>query len=226
MKIALLVAMTKELNLILPYVKDIKKETFEGTTYYLGTLCSHDVILAHCGIGKVNAAIGTYQLITRYHPDLMLNSGVACGFGENSKPGDIFIATEVTYHDVWCGFDSKYGAADGFPQFMKCDEQIINLAHKNIINAIYGLICSGDIFISKKSEALEIMSHFPQVKAGDMESGAIAQTCLMLGVPFNIIRIISDNPSTGNNSNEYKDFWEKAPENTFETLLKILQSLK
>ena len=88
-----------------------------------------------------------------------------------------------------------------------------------------GLVCSGDKFISTAEEISFICSRFPGVKAVDMESASIAQTCLIYGTPFAIIRIVSDTPGKGENIEQYKDFWVTAPQKSFHVLKLILDKL-
>lgn len=48
--------------------------------YVKGTLSDgKELILQHCGMGKVNSTIGATLLIRQYHPDLIISSGVAGG---------------------------------------------------------------------------------------------------------------------------------------------------
>ena len=57
---------------------------------------------------------------------------------------------------------------------------------------MFGLICTGDKFVSTPAEIAFIRSYFPDVKAVDMESAAIARVCMMTGTPFGIVRVVSD----------------------------------
>ena len=90
----------------------------------------------------------------------------------------------------------------------------------------YGLICSGDKFISKAEEISEIKSHFPDTIAVDMESASIAQVCYMKNVPVLVVRVISDTPGCDNdNAKQYDNFWETAPEHTFKVLTEVLNTI-
>jgi len=226
MTIAIIAAMGKELDLLLPYLENQCKVILDGLEYYEGTLHGHKTVMMQCGIGKVNSAIRTYRLIKEFKPDLVINSGVAGGASKEMKPLTIFIAEKVSYHDVWCGPGTKYGAADGFEQFLMTCDKIIQIAINNIGNAVYGLICSGDKFISSKKEIEDIRKEFPEVKAVDMESASIGQVCEMTNIPFNIIRVISDNPEDGDNSAQYNSFWDEAPKATFKAILTIISHIK
>ena len=69
-----------------------------------------------------------------------------------------------------------------------------------------GLICTGDRFITNRTELDAIKRRFPAGLVVDMESAAIAQTCYLYGVPFLSFRIISDTPGVEDHSSQYADF--------------------
>lgn len=228
MKIILLAAMSKELRLIknlMVDIKDISDDNMPET--FAGKIGEHDVIATRCGIGKVNSALKTMQLINEFKPDLVINSGVAGGVG-NTVPGDVLVADGISYHDVWCGPGTSYGAADGLPVVMKPDIRLIALAktlNDSDSKVLIGHICSGDKFISKPEEVKLIKDLFPDTMAVDMESASIMQTCFLAGVPCNIVRVISDTPGEGNNIDQYQNFWEIAPEKTFKLVSKLISML-
>lgn len=225
MRIAILVAMDKELNLLLSIMPDNNVVTINGKVYYQGDIGGKDIIVGKCGIGKVNAAINTYRLIETLKPDLVINSGVAGGAGTDINIGEVLIADKVAYHDVWCGPGTSYGAADGFDAFLLPASDIIEKGKEKLDNVKFGLICSGDKFISKVEEVEEIREHFPDVLAVDMESAAIAQTCGLCNIPFIIIRVMSDTPGKGDNVDQYRDFWSTAPERTFECIERVIEEI-
>ncbi|MDE7381649.1 MAG: 5'-methylthioadenosine/adenosylhomocysteine nucleosidase [Muribaculaceae bacterium] len=227
MKIGILVAMDKELRLLLHVMGELVEQTVDGSKMYCGNIGSHEVIVAKCGIGKVNSALTTLTLINFFNPDLVINSGVAGGAGNGVKIGQLLVADKVCYHDVWCGPGTDEGAADGCDRFIKTDTKIVELAHRllNPEDTVYGLICSGDRFIASAEEVRSIRSRFPEVKAVDMESASIAQVCFMKGKLFNILRIVSDTPGEGENIEQYQNFWGEAPFKTFEAVKILLESL-
>lgn len=227
MKIAIVSAMEKERRLIAPMLTNSHTQNADGLQVTEGRMGTNKLLLAKCGIGKVNAAINTYKIIKKFHPDLLINTGVAGGASLQTEIGDLLVADYVAYHDVWCGPGTQPGVADGMDVFMECNERVINLAHELFDGKRLqvGLICSGDQFISEKEEVTRIHTLFPQVLAVDMESAAIAQVCCMEGVKFNIIRVISDTPGSGRNMEEYKNFWTEAPEKTFHAVEELLKRL-
>lgn len=224
MKIALIVAMSKEMKLLLPLINNRVENKLNDLVLVSGLIGPHEVCAMQCGIGKVNSAVRTWCLIDEFHPDLVINTGVAGGAAQDMKPLDVIVATGVTYSDVWCGPGTEFGAAYGFDKILIPSGLLVDQA-RQCGGAKFGLICSGDMFISKTEEVERIAAQFPEVKAVDMESGSIAQVSVMCGVPFGVIRVISDNPLSGVNIAQYEDFWGKAPEATFALLSEILEKL-
>ncbi len=93
MKIGIIVAMSKELALLLHNIEDESRVTVNNRNFYIGRIGRHEVVLAQCGIGKVNAAVGTLTLIENFHPSLIINTGVAGGTGTGARVMDIVAAT-------------------------------------------------------------------------------------------------------------------------------------
>ena len=214
--------MDKEVDLLINLLDNIKELKNSSGSVWQGNIHAHNVFISKCGIGKVNSALNAYRLITEYKPDFVINSGVAGGAGV--PVGSLLIADKVAYHDVWCGPGTKYGQADGIPLYILPDSRISG--NFSDIDCFRGLSCSGDKFISTEEEINFIKFKFPDVKAVDMESASIAQTCFILGIPFTIIRVVSDTPGAGENIFQYKDFWENAPKKTFSVLSEILRLLE
>ena len=225
MKIAILVAMDKELNLFLNLMPDHKEIRIGGKKYFTGKIGDKEIIAGKCGIGKVNAAINTIILINSFHPELVINTGVAGGASNRINIGDVLVSDRIAYHDVWCGPGTEYGNADGFDKYFIPSKEILKQAFKTNSDIKTGLICSGDKFIHTAEEVDEIKKHFPDVLAVDMESAAIAQSCEVSNVPFVVIRVMSDTPGEGDNVEQYKNFWSEAPEKTFNCVESLIKSL-
>lgn len=221
MKIAIIAAMSKELNLLLPLIENHSTVTINDTTFHLGRMEGHDVIAVKSGIGKVNAAIATLTLIDNFHPSLVINTGVAGGTGVTHIL-DVVIPDRVAYHDVWCGPGTIPGQAAGCPLYFECP---LPAALVQELGARRGILASGDIFVSKAEEVEKILSIYPDAVAVDMESAAIAQVCALKSVPFVAIRVISDTPGDADNIAQYANFWDDAPQTTFNILIHLLARL-
>lgn len=223
MKIAIIVAMDKEMSLLLPMLENAAIEIRDDITYHTGNIGSHHVAVAKCGIGKVNAALSATSLINAFAPELVINSGVAGGTGAGASVLDVVAADRVAYHDTWCGPGTDPGDADGCPRFFTPPSPVIEAAA--LSDTIHGLICSGDRFISRAEEVEAIRNLYPDAVAVDMESAAIAHACHRRGVDFLSLRVISDTPGAADNISQYDNFWDKAPQSTFNTLIKLLEEI-
>ena len=203
MKIAIITAMDKEISL-------------------LRKLETSDVFVTASGIGKVAAALKTAEIIHNHHPDLIINSGVAGGLSPSLEIGDVVCGTEVSYHDVWCGEPNLYGQVQGFPPCYQSSSRFLPYLNANVKK---GLIVSGDKFISSPEGQADILKHFPDALAVDMESAAVAQTCYIYHTPCLILRLISDTPGVEHHQKQYDRFWETAAEKSFANLKEILFKL-
>ena len=211
MKIGIIVAMHKELELLLPLLQDSEESRMGGCEFHRGKVGPHDVIAMQCGIGKVNAAIGTLTLINAFLPDYVINSGVAGGADKSVSVMDVVAGARVAYHDV--------------PLYFKGSKRLLDLIPER--DGIHkGVICSGDQFIDKKEDVERIKGNFAEALAVDMESGAIAQVCHLNKVPFLALRVISDSPGASHdNTKQYLDFWQDAPRETFNLVRDIITKL-
>lgn len=221
MKIAIIAAMTKELQLLLPLIEDHSTISINDYTYHTGRIGPHEVVAVRSGIGKVNAAVAVLTLIENFHPALVINTGVAGGTG-GAAIMDVVIPDRIAYHDVWCGPGTVPGQAADAPLFFECplSDRIVDS-----LGARRGILASGDIFVSRPEEVEHILALYPEAVAVDMESAAIAQVCHIKNVPFVCVRVISDTPGAADNIAQYENFWEDAPRHTFETMRALLARL-
>lgn len=225
MKIGIIVAMRKELDLLLPLLKDSEESRMSGFEFHRGKIGKHDVMVMQCGIGKVNAAMGSLMLVNHFAPNFVINSGVAGGADKSVSVMDVVAGARVAYHDVWCGPESELGRVQGLPLYFEGAKKLLDLMpERDDIHK--GLICSGDQFIDKMEDVERIKGNFPDALAVDMESGAIAQVCHLCQVPFLALRVISDSPGASHdNTRQYLDFWTDAPQETFMLLKDIINRL-
>ena len=225
MNIGIIVAMSKELRLLLPLLNNRAESQIDGLMFHKGEIGNNTVVAMQCGIGKVNAALGTLTMIKNFDIDLIINSGVAGGADRSVNVMDIVIGERVAYHDVYCGPESTLGAVQGFPLYYHASTKVLNnLPDADSLRS--GLICSGDQFIDTMEQIDRIKNMFPDALAVDMESAAIAQTCHLYNKDFISMRVISDSPGAShNNALQYENFWETAPEHTFNVLHHIILNI-
>ena len=191
------------------------------------------VILQKSGIATVNAAIQAVEMIRQYKPDCIISSGCAGGNGDDVNIQDVVVSTELVYHDVYCGTaigHSIYGQVQGLPPRFPADPYLLQKAQQlSIVNSQFsihpGLIVTGDWFVDTKEKMREIVGHFPEAKAVDMESCAIAQVCYIYKVPFISFRVISDIPLRDTDASQYHDFWNTIAQNSFHVTRTFIESL-
>lgn len=180
-----------------------------------------------CGIGKVNAAAGTVELIRNFAPDCIISTGVAGGIDTCLNVMDVVASRQIVYHDVWCGEGNAYGQIQGLPLFFSGNDTLYDCALSlDTETPIHGgLICTGDKFITDANELKDIKRNFPEGLAVDMESAAIAQICYLYKVPFISFRIISDTPGAEQHLEQYKNFWGEMADRSFHVTETFLKSL-
>ena len=215
MKIGIIVAMDKELRQL--------QQLFDDA----------HVRVEKCGIGKVNAALGAQRMINEFQPDVIISSGCAGGNGDDVNVQDVVVSTELAYHDVYCGTaidnSTQYGQVQGLPARFQADKRLLDCARQlhpsDAMKIIPGLIVTGDWFVDSREKMRDIISHFPEAKAVDMESCAIAQTCFINKVPFISFRVISDIPLRDTDASQYHDFWNTVADHSFQVTKNFVTSI-
>lgn len=223
MKIALFYAMTGEITSILP--PDPRPiETAAGVPFY----AIDTGIIACCGgIGKVNAAMAAQLCIDRYHPDLILNAGVAGSFLD-LPIGTVVLAESFLQHDVDTspigdpvGLVSTVNRID-FPTSRL--DLAKSLLDRLAIPYVTGRVASGDAFMVKGERADWVARTFSPTLC-EMEGGAVAQVCLRNGVDFMALKSVSDRLCMENSPGEFFSFGE-AMEQLNRMVLPFAQALR
>ncbi|WP_049218626.1 5'-methylthioadenosine/S-adenosylhomocysteine nucleosidase [Proteus mirabilis] len=197
MRVGVIGAMEQEVKLLREQIENCEIVSRGGCEIYTGKINGVDVALLKSGIGKVAAAIGTTLLLEHFRPDVVINTGSAGGLDAKLNVGDIVVSTEVRYHDAdVTAFGYEPGQMAQCPPAFIADPKLVNIAQECIgslkLNAVRGLICSGDAFINGAEPLARIRRTFPEVVAVEMESTAIGHVCHQFDTPFVVVRAISD----------------------------------
>lgn len=233
MNIGIIVAMDKEFAQLKSLLAGATTESRHGKDFVTGTIGHHTLTLQQCGIGKVNAAIGTVEMITACAPDLVISTGVAGGADCTLNVQDVVIGTEYTYHDAYCGDACAPGQLQGMPAryrmadtlhaaIAKTEKECLGRGENRLRK---GLIVSGDWFVDTREKMRDILADFPDACAVDMESCSIAQTCYIYNTPFVSMRVISDVPLRDTKASQYFDFWNRLADESFGITRTFLQNL-
>ena len=197
MKLGIIGAMEQEVETLLGLLENVHSVQKAGSTYYAGTLDGLDVVVVQCGIGKVNAALCVQVLCDLFGVTHVVNTGIAGSLRPELDIGDLVISSDAMYHDVDCvHFGYTMGQMPGMPVSFAADEMLVLLAYSaaetvNPGHTFIGRVASGDQFVAEKALKNKIVT-VTQALCTEMEGTAIAQAATRNGIPFVIIRAISD----------------------------------
>lgn len=188
-KAAIVSAMEIELEYVDEFLKERQgwKKTEENVyEYEQGKL---QVITRIMGVGKVNAAYQTADVIHAYHPDLIINVGYAGGLIKEAPKGDVAIGREYVQVDFIPFLDeNRPEVAESPGEFIR---QLEQEARELEIPTFTGKIATGDFFLHDSKQRKEIIEEFSPI-AFDMESAAVGQVTTAKNTPFIALRTFSD----------------------------------
>ena len=227
--IALIGAMPPEISLLQESLQNLRSEHLADFDIYCGEYAGKNVVLALSGIGKVNAALST-ALVLQHRPDFVINTGSAGGLGSGLKVGDVVIGTQTAHHDVdVTAFGYAIGHVPQMPARFESDPALCAAAEKAAAAfehaAVHrGLIVSGDQFVHSSESVAEVRRHFPDAQAVEMEAAAIAQSCHRFGVPFVVVRAISDLADEDADTS-FETFLKTASVHSAKMVLQLIEAL-
>ncbi|WP_198170708.1 5'-methylthioadenosine/adenosylhomocysteine nucleosidase [Deinococcus arboris] len=194
--LAIIGAMDEEIEVLLADLQAREDLTFPGVTLHRGALDGVPVLLTRGGIGKVNAAMTTTYLLTQGATRIIF-TGVAGGVHPDLKVGDIVVSTDCVQHDVdVTALNYPIGTVPGETPSWAADPILRAVALEAAgevpgVRALEGRVASGDQFIASRDEVGRLWTAFGAACA-EMEGAAVAQVCAKAGVPFVVIRSVSD----------------------------------
>lgn len=202
-RIGIIGAMDSEVDNLLARMEEVTQHTVAGRQFAVGRLAGQEAVVVKSGIGKVAAAITAQLLIDRFGVNTLLNTGMAGGLDAHLEVGDLVVATAALQHD----FDLTafghapgylYGEDDSRPTLFAADPTLTALALEvapEVLpatgKAITGIVASGDIFVDDSQLKHRLITVFGAT-ATEMEGAAIAQVAEANGIPFLILRTVSD----------------------------------
>ena len=198
-KVGVIGAMELEVSALKRQTEGISVKKKAGMEFCEGTIGGTDVVVVRCGIGKVNAALCVQILCDDFKVTHIVNTGVAGSLNNDLNIGDILISRDAVHHDVDVTiFSYKVGEVPqlGVREF-PADSHLIEAAENSIkenqpgLNYRIGRVASGDQFISSNEAKNRIIRDF-EADCAEMEGASIAHGAYLNGIPFVIIRAISD----------------------------------
>lgn len=230
-KIGIIGAMDLEVDALKEKLTDVTVTTCAGMDFVEGRLEGGRVVVVRCGIGKVNASLCVQILADRFAVTHVINTGVAGSLNPALDIGDILISRDVAHHDVDVRiFGYRLGEVPqlGIREF-PADPEMAQLALElcatvnPTIHARLGRVVSGDQFISDP----QVKEHLIREFSGDcteMEGASIAQGAWLNGLPFLVIRAISDK-ADGSAEQDYPTFERAAAQHSASLVQALVREL-
>lgn len=183
-QILILAALPEEADALFPGVGET-----DGAILPLRRLAAHghNLAIATCGLGKVNAALAVGLIGA--DADMLLMTGTCGALG--AAPGPYWLA-EAVQHDYGAnepGRFRRYRAGDwpmgeaGEAHFAAMADPGLGLPHARI--------ASGDSFVACPDAAADLADNLAATLV-DMEVGAVAQAAMRLGKPWGAIKAVTD----------------------------------
>ncbi|HIO90960.1 MAG TPA: 5'-methylthioadenosine/adenosylhomocysteine nucleosidase [Campylobacterales bacterium] len=228
MTIAIMGAMQEEIEPLLEFFTDVIIEEYGANKYYKCRYNSHDIILAYSKIGKVFASLTATTMIEKFGAKKLLFSGVAGAISSDLKIGDLIVATKLCQHDLDI---TAFGHPSGYvPEgsiYVQSDSELLKLSRdvaKELgISLKEGIIATGDQFVADRKRKEWIESRF-KADALEMEGASVGVVCQALGVPFFVLRAISDS-ADDDAGVDFDEFLKTSAKNSAEFLAKMLEKI-
>lgn len=197
MRLGIISALAEEQHGLIEAMESPYKRFHGMREYTAGKLWEIDAVCVLSRIGKVAAAMTAAILVEKFEVTHIIFTGVAGSGDKNVHVGDIVVAEELIQHDydaspLFPRFEIPLTGLSRFASDRALTERLV-LAAQKTGRVHRGLIASGDQFIGKRSQIEALKAALPDVLAVEMEGAAVAQVCFELGIPFTVIRTISDN---------------------------------
>lgn len=201
-------------------------------SYKNGNLWGIDTVCVLSRLGKVAAAATVTSLIERFDVSHIIFTGVAGSADPGVKVGDIVIADQLVQHDMdsrplFPKFEIPLLDLSHFSASSSLTESLNKAAEKFLKEELHakisesernkfglntpaihrGLIASGDEFINSRLRLAELKQQLPDLMAVEMEGAAVAQVCFEFGIPFSVVRTISDSADE-NSAFDFTSFTE------------------
>lgn len=217
MRLGIISALAEEQHGLIEAMEGPYKLMHGMREYTAGKLWEIDAVCVLSRIGKVAAAMTAAILVEKFEVTHIVFTGVAGSADAGVNVGDIVVAESLVQHDfdaspLFPRYQIPLTGLSHFETDVKLSERMAGAARQCIEHGLdsvigaataqafkldkpqlhRGLIASGDQFIGKRGQVMQLKAALPALLAVEMEGAAVAQVCFELGIPFAVIRTISD----------------------------------
>lgn len=229
--IGIIGAMEEEVAILKEKMSEVTVLEKAGMEFFKGILGGQQVVVVRSGIGKVNAGICTQILADVFQVNAVINTGIAGSLKVEINIGDIVLSTDTMQHDVDArefGYeigqvprmDTRTFSADD-----RLRETALQVCRKvnPEIQVFEGRVASGDQFVADKETKEKIIAN-TQAYCTEMEGAAIGQAAYLNGIPYLVIRAISDKADDSAHM-DYPAFEKEAIRHTVNLVENMMKAL-
>ena len=217
--IGVVIAMQSEAEILLSQMKITRSLAVSGKTVHVGRAFGKDLALCVCGVGKVNAALGTQLLVSKFDAEKILNFGVAGGLNKTTELCAVYQITAAVQFD----FDlvdlngTKIGTLNEYTEnYLTLNHFKAGLEKRKLGTA--------DRFNDSPAD-YKLLTEELNADIRDMEGCAIVQAALAASLPVYSFKAISDVAGSGSTTEQYLINKDKALANLKSELANIFEVL-
>ena len=216
--IGVIIAMQSEADILLQDMKITSSLTISGKEVHIGSAYGKDLALCICGVGKVNAALGTQLLVSKFDVKKLLNFGVAGSLNKKTKLCEVYQISHATQFD----FDLVQLNGTKMGTLNEYDEPY--LALKVLKGLKKRKLGTADRFNDSHDDYLLLTKEL-EADIRDMEGAAIVQAAYATKLPVYSVKAISDVAGSGSTTEQFLINKDKALQNLKAALPSIFEKL-
>lgn len=217
--IGVVIALQGEAEILLSQMKITRSLTVSGKNVHVGRAFGKDIALCVCGVGKVNAALGTQLLVSKFDAEKILNFGVAGGLNKNTKLCEVYQISDAVQFD----FDLVQLNGTKIGTLNEYQENYLTLNHFKA-KLPKRKLGTADRF-NDSSDDFSLLTEELSADIRDMEGAAVVQAAFSAALPVYSVKAISDVAGSGSTTDQYLVNKDKALQNLQAKLPIIFEEL-
>ena len=157
----------------------------------MDTVLQRSVEVQICGIGLIESAIRTLELVHAHRPRQVWLVGIAGSYVDELIVGQAYEFSEVCCYGIGVGAAEHYQSVNE----VGWSASLGNGMHERITldpNTRARLLLSTTTASANAQEVTQKLLKFPDCQAEDMEAFSVARACQSMNVPLRIVRGISN----------------------------------
>ena len=205
-----------EIESLISELDNLKSKNISGYNFYEGIIGNKTIIVSKTEIGSINSTISTIIGINIFHPNIVINQGIAGAHLSTIHTGDIIIGEACCNINAFSIPPAK--SSEGSSPFKwepnkrakeikYSDKTLVDFFYNNLSNSnhiVYkGILGSGDVF-NREYDRIKWTHNLFGNLCEDMESIGTYSACSKFNIPCIGIRIISNNELTLEKINKKK----------------------